>query len=281
MINWIRKPNSVDIAQYVDCYWLIQKKTESELHQYPKLNPDPNAHLIISPADQAFHHASSQQSFTGVGSHWLWPHQHTYQLDHRKAFIHLGIKFQIGALYSLDCLTAEPMTSPIDDVSPISLAALLNNTDADENQLITLALDDPDKCTLALDRLFLAWIKNNKEDKHSQLTRKIIPLLIDNAISDLGDKLFCSQRTVERSFNRVTGLTLKQCQSMLKFDEILEYLYQRESKDIDWVEVALKFGFSDQPHLIRHLKKQIGVTPSAYVKDRDLTIDVYGGISPT
>lgn len=46
-----------------------------------------------------------------------------------------------------------------------------------------------------------------------------------------------------------------------------------------WVDVAYQFGFSDQPHLIRTLKKKIGLTPKAYSKDRGLVIDVYGGIS--
>ena len=74
-------------------------------------------------------------------------------------------------------------------------------------------------------------------------------------------------------------MTLKQCQTMNKLEAMLEYLYQRNADEIDWVDVALKFGFSDQPHLIRHLKKQIGQTPKKYAKDRGLTIDVYGGVN--
>lgn len=66
---------------------------------------------------------------------------------------------------------------------------------------------------------------------------------------------------------------------MNKLEAILEYLYQRETIDIDWAEVAIQFGFSDQPHLIRQLKKQIGVTPQNYAKNRGLTIDVYGGVN--
>ncbi|OEE78321.1 AraC family transcriptional regulator [Vibrio genomosp. F6 str. FF-238] len=58
-------------------------------------------------------------------------------------------------------------------------------------------------------------------------------------------------------------------------------LYQRDSDDIDWVEIAFRFGFSDQPHLIRYLKKQIGLTPKTYEKERSLTIDVYGGVRST
>jgi len=59
---------------------------------------------------------------------------------------------------------------------------------------------------------------------------------------------------------------------------MLEYLYQRDLQEIDWVELAYQFGFSDQPHLIRYLKSTIGATPNVYAKQRDLTIDIYGGV---
>ncbi|WP_332871137.1 MULTISPECIES: hypothetical protein [unclassified Shewanella] len=42
---------------------------------------------------------------------------------------------------------------------------------------------------------------------------------------------------------------------MNKLETMLEYLYQRNATDIDWVDVALTFDFSEQPHLIRQLKK--------------------------
>ena len=42
---------------------------------------------------------------------------------------------------------------------------------------------------------------------------------------------------------------------MLKLDVILEHLYQREQSEINWVDLAFQFGFSDQPHFIRYLKQ--------------------------
>ena len=66
---------------------------------------------------------------------------------------------------------------------------------------------------------------------------------------------------------------------MNRLEAILEFLYQREQSDIDWVDIAYQFGFSDQPHLIRYLKKQLGLTPQDYALQRGFTIDVYGGIT--
>jgi AraC-like DNA-binding protein len=66
---------------------------------------------------------------------------------------------------------------------------------------------------------------------------------------------------------------------MNRLEAMLEHLYSVRKDEIDWVEIAFKFGFSDQPHLIRYLKAQLGLTPNAYAKERGLTIDAYGGSS--
>jgi AraC-like DNA-binding protein len=277
MLNWLLTPNSPDVAKYIECFWLIEKRPDSQSYQYPKLNPDPCAHLIISPTNQAFHYANNSGACKGVGSHWLFPHHQTFQLDHSEPFVHLGVKFHVGALYSLNVPDyAHPM---LDTAKSVSLTTLLNEAKVCENELIEIARRDPKKCCEKLEASLQAWLKKSKEDQHSKITRKVLPLLSSTPISALGSTLFCSQRTIERSFSRVAGITLKQCQSMNKLEAMLEYLYQRDSKDIDWVDVAFQFGFSDQPHLIRHLKEQIGLTPKAYAKERGLTIDVYGGVN--
>ena len=277
MLNWIESPKSREVCQYVECYWLIEKDVKSESYQRPKLNPDPCAHLIISPENQSYLYQIDAIDHKGIGSHWLFPHQQTFQLDHSEPFIHLGVKFRVGAIYSLaleDC--SHPM---IDVVKDVCLSTLLNDIGLSGDELTQLGRNDPSLCRDKLDRLLSIWLSNCKEDQHSKLTRKSLLFLDTMPISEIGNKLGCSQRTLERSFTRVVGLTLKQCQSMNKLEAILEYLYQRETIDIDWAEVAIQFGFSDQPHLIRQLKKQIGVTPQNYAKNRGLTIDVYGGVN--
>ncbi|WP_100636079.1 helix-turn-helix domain-containing protein [Marinomonas sp. ef1] len=277
MLNWIESPKSPKVCQYIECYWLIEKDAQSDSYQHPKLNPDPCAHLIISPENQSYLYQIDAIDHKGIGCHWLFPHQYTFQLDHSEPFIHLGVKFRVGAIYSLE-LENCPHTM-IDAVKDVCLSTLLNDIGVSGDELTQLGRSDPSLCRDKLDRLFSIWLSNCKEDQHSKLTRKSLLLLDIMPISDIGNKLGCSQRTLERSFTRVVGLTLKQCQSMNKLEAILEYLYQRETIDIDWAEVAIQFGFSDQPHLIRQLKKQIGVTPQNYAKNRGLTIDVYGGVN--
>ncbi|GAB7219675.1 helix-turn-helix domain-containing protein [Vibrio comitans] len=276
MIRWLKPSKIPEVAKYIECYWLIEKPPNANSLDYPKLNPDPSAHLIISPKKQTYHYDMNSGAAEGKGSHWLFPHHQTLQLDHSTPFIHLGVKFHVGAFYSLKLFSDQ---QPIlDSVEEVQLNSLFTDVGEKEVQLIELAQSNSDLCCEKLDSLFLPLALNSHEDQHSQITRKALQALDSTTILALGNQLYCSQRTLERSFNRVTGLTLKQCQSMKKLEAMLEYLYQRDSSDIDWVEIAFRFGFSDQPHLIRYLKKQIGLTPKTYEKERGLTIDVYGGV---
>lgn len=276
MIRWLIPPKSTEVAKYIECYWYLEKTTDTEGFNRPKLNPDPTAHLILLSPNQTYQYEIKDEIYKGKGSHWLYPHCKTFELDHAKSFSCLGIKFKVGALYSLNNVTFTQAL--LDTVKEINFKTFKGTPLISENELLVKAKSEPDKCIQMLDELFIPWLINCHEDKHSEITRRVIPLLTNEPINNLSKILLCSQRTLERSFLKVTGLTLKQCQSINKLEAILEYLYQRKECDIDWVDIAYQFGFSDQPHLIRYLKQQINLTPKSYAQQRGFTIDVYGGV---
>lgn len=275
MIQWMLSPISTEVAKYIDCYWFLEKTPDSDSYSYPKLNPDPAAHIVLSPPQQPYSYDLKVKKVAGIGSHWIFPHTQTFQLNHSKPFLHLGIKFHIGALYSFNITPSQPV---LDEVSKIDKEALFKTDVRISESIFAVAKKHPKQCCVKLDRALSPWLTTSIEDNHSQLCRKVLPLLANTPISELSSILNCSQRTIERSFRRVTGLTLKQCQSMNRLEDMLEYLYQRDANKIDWVQVAYQFGFSDQPHLIRYLKNSIGSTPRLYGNQRDLTIDIYGGV---
>ncbi|KGJ90972.1 helix-turn-helix domain-containing protein [Colwellia psychrerythraea] len=283
MIRWLKPPCSSKVAKYIECYWYLERDANNDNIERPKLNPDPAAHLILLPAEQSYHYERQNELNNkvsqGKGSHLLYPYCKTIELEHTKTFACIGIKFKVGALYSLQQLNFTPAL--LDTIQPINIKNILGATDINESQLLAQASSSADQCCAMLDELLTPWFAHCLEDKYSELTRRALPLLADTAINKLGEALFCSQRTLERSFLKVTGITLKQCQSMNRLEAILEYLYQRKQSDIDWVDIAYQFGFSDQPHLIRYLKKQIGLTPQDYAKQRGFTIDLYGGVVET
>ena len=277
MIRWLNPPKLLELKKYIETYWYLEKSSNVDGFDQPKLNPDPSAHLILLLANQVYQYHFEGKSVTGKGSHWIYPHTHTFELDHSQSFSCLGIKFKVGALYSLNKLNFSQAL--LDTVAEQNIDVLLDKKVVSEKVLFNIAKSNRELCIEKLDALFLPLISKCYEDKHSEITRQIIPLLTKKPIKQLGEELSCSQRTLERSFRKVTGLTLKQCQSINKLESILEYLYQRKQVDIDWADIAYQFGFSDQPHLIRYLKQHIQLTPNSYAEQRGFTIDVYGGVA--
>lgn len=95
----------------------------------------------------------------------------------------------------------------------------------------------------------------------------------DLKISELAKKYNISVRTLERKFNKNTGLTLKKYQLIVRLNKLLEDIYM--NKNINWSELALNHGFFDQAHMINVLKKYLGKTPNKYLEVRDLIGDLF------
>ena len=273
MKNWKQPPLNPFLSKYVDCYWMIEKDIQDELHTHPRLNPDPAGHLILASPNQSFNYQIDDDAISGYGTHMILPHSRTIVLDHSKPFTIVGIKFHVGALYSLGFEPDLPLTDLItsnSDRLPPGIEIF------DSTALLKEASNNIEATCRILDSYLEPWICHSQEDKHSKLVRSAISILEHYPISQIGRELHCSQRTVERAFSRVTGLTLKQYKSMCTLEDLLTFLYQHQDSDLNWSDIAAEFGFSDQPHFIRYLKSVIGTTPGQYIKLRDLTIDIYG-----
>ena len=272
MKSWKRPPLDLKISQYVDCYWFLEKDDSDATLSNPRLNPDPAAHLILTQVDLPYSYTLKDNEQSGCGVHLLLPYTSTITLHHSEPFAIIGIKFRVGALYSF---ATEPTSHQINEVinNPANLSPQKPFFDA----LLNLGSQDKSEAICAeLDRWLTPLFQKAQEDRHSQLVRAALPILGKVSIEVVADQLHCSRRTLERSFQRVTGLTLKQYCSMQTLERLLTHLYQLNDSPPDWSDIATQFGFSDQSHLIRSLKIAIDTTPGDYLKQRDLTIDVYG-----
>jgi len=270
MKNWKITPADSLIAKYVDCYWLLQKTEQDGGPDFPKLNPDPAGHIILASSELPYKYQSELEVAEGRGSHIILPHSRTLSMDHSKTFLIMGIKLQVGALYSLAFPSSE---LAIDKVIGLeSNEFVVSNTE----QVLSESAQSPERLRDYLDGALRSIILTTLEDNHTRLVRKVINMGDITELAKLGLKLSCSQRTVERSFKRVTGFTLKQYASMQRLEGLLDYVHQLENDQLDWADIAHQFAFSDQPHLVRYLKSVIGNTPGQYTQLRDLAIDAYG-----
>ena len=108
MRNWKTAPQNSSVAKFIDCYWLLEKVQSDSGPEHPKLNPDPAGHMILSNPKQGYQYENESGSASGHGSHLILPHCKTVSMDHSQPFLILGIKFQVGALYSVKYPTPHP-----------------------------------------------------------------------------------------------------------------------------------------------------------------------------
>lgn len=273
MHNWKLLPSNSEVAKYIDCYWFLET-TESDVEtDYRKLNPYHSAHLIITKADHLNRYVQEATTTSIYGSHLLLPHLKAIAMDHSRPFSILGVKFRVGALYTL---TSIHRKVELDRIVKVSLDHLFGIEELIVRDMMLKASTDALESCKRLDESFARLLLGVEKDRHAQRVNNLLNICRNKPISEIGKNVGLSQRTIERSFLRVTGLTLKQYYSIEQLEALLDRVYKLDQKDISWADIAVEFGFSDQPHLIRYLKAQIGHTPQQYTHKRDLAIDSYG-----
>lgn len=80
------------------------------------------------------------------------------------------------------------------------------------------------------------------------------------------DHLGFSRRHFNRLFQNAVGLTAKTFCRISRFQATIRHLETR--KNVDWADLAIRFGYYDQAHLINEFQTFCGFTPATYLKRR-------------
>jgi len=252
--------------------WYLEVEEGDALSHQPLLIPNPRCHLVISPPDQTYHYSGSAMESLGSGSHLLTVIDQPLKLGDSAPLKRLGITFQPGALYRLysDASTA---------LNRCGWFPWLESLLPSPSHEMLLSLQSSDQVLPVLRQHLDGLVLNQQADGYLELTTRVLSILEQHeglTSEELAQQCHCSKRTLERGFKRVTGLTLKQYQVMLRLERLVLKLYALGEDELEWADLAQEYGFTDQPHLIRHLRQLLGKTPGSYLKARDLTIDIYG-----
>lgn len=148
MKSWKLAPGDKNAANYIDCYWLLERKKSDQGYEYPKFNPDPAAHPHLACPQQRYRYSQDDVSFGGMGSHWIAPHCKTVTMDHSQAFLVLGIKFHVGARYSLNLHSSKAALGSVVDVD---FNHLIESTAFDRQGFLAKALHSAEYCCDQLD----------------------------------------------------------------------------------------------------------------------------------
>ncbi|WP_076589733.1 helix-turn-helix domain-containing protein [Vibrio ostreicida] len=270
MITW--KQPLIGYEWLVHQIWYLQVSDEEPTTLRPNLIPNPRAHIVFTPPDQPYHYTRSSQLFAGKGSHLLTASEYLLNLNDHPPLQRIGITLRPEGLYLFN-------TKAATQINQCFWAGWINEQFPAHFHASLWQCANKNEVARYLETYFKSINFNLNQDKAFKLTQTAnIHLDKDSqslTIPEIANLCACSRRTLERSFRQVTGLSLKKYQMLLKLERMVLALYGEEG-NVDWAAFSQQFGFTDQSHLIRALKQQLMRTPSHYLKNRDLTIDIYG-----
>ncbi len=253
--------------------WYLEVTADEVIDPKPHLIPNPRAHLLFTPAHQPYSYNNGKAVLSGEGNHLLTASEDLLLLQDTPPLKRIGITFRPEAI---SVLASDPAIRPNQCLWSTQLQTLFN-----EDFQSKLWIDTTPDTLLTVISKHLKSINLEQPQDKAYRVAKLATHLMDEEqdllpdIDAIAAQCACSRRTLERYFKQVTGLSLKKYQQMLRLESVILSLYDK-SNEIDWAEFSQQFGFSDQSHLIRTLKQQLHRTPSSYLKQRDLTIDIYG-----
>ena len=100
----------------------------------------------------------------------------------------------------------------------------------------------------------VAWCASRIEARCGQL-----------AIAALADESGAGARRIERSFARQVGIAPKQLARITRFRGLIA---AAEAGEGSWADLAARFGYADQPHMVREFRALAGLSPTEFLAGR-------------
>lgn len=231
-----------EFEDFVICFWETKSISDSKEVANNIIIPDGCIDLIID-------YQTQQIGFSGMSKT-----DFHYEITNPANFI--GARLKPGAFYQL---TGIPATEAMDNFLPLSIVAPTVNYD-DFFQL------DPTAGKSVLKKLIEELRGEQKPGDFIQLFDELFEADSVITVNELAVNMAKSMRQIQRLFLKHYGLTPKMILSVIRFQRSLEILLDidgsnRKPADIDCL------GYYDQPHLIKEIKKNIGITPVELLKN--------------
>ncbi len=252
-------PNSNILKKHIDHYWIVKQDAVSVFHNqpllfaYPGITPDM---LLVLDGYYSYNYLG-QTHIHNSNIFFCFIHQKMkVDLSHLKSFV--LIKFKSRALSSLlpfvKYRSEDIMTSPIIDCDLL----FNSNTNILSEHLAQI---DNQQIVNELDQWFMKYYNKEREglivDIAEEVSKKI-------DIQEILKNTNYSQSTLERHFKRDTGLTPKRYQSLQRYKQAVREMY--ESRNTDWHYYVSKYGYFDQAHFIKEIKRYTSFTPNQLLR---------------
>ena len=250
-------PQDSLLREHIEYYWIVDESEglvheSAPVHEFPSLAPE----LVLGIWGTLRYryrgrlHATRESVLFGYIDHGLT----VYPADLRQMIV---VKFKPRGLSSL-----VPFLS-------IAAADLIRNAVVPARAVFGeglarfeqhLSAKPADAVAAELD----AWLSDRLDARRAGLVHDVFATVTPTtSVCDLATLTQSSYSTLERHFKRETGLTPKRFLIRHRFKHVLADLFCTGSTD--WFDYVVRFGYHDQSHFIREVKRFSGYTPGQLV----------------
>lgn len=257
------KRKSENKDSLVETFWQLKVHLPVQSTFISRLSASVLGHLILAPASQTSTYSYNGQECSVTGTHILYPQQSSLFLHQPSQFFLGGAELALGTTY----LMAKKKV--------IARAGRTSNL-ADAIALDFREPESLDNVIAIFENFFQELNLHEQIDRHYLLTKEVEGLLATDphqSVSELAANFDISQRTLERSFKTVVGLSLKAYQNISRFNRFLEEFVEPSEDSV--LNSESQYYFYDQSHCIRQFHSYVGMSPRSLLKDSDLVSSRY------
>jgi len=250
----IFEPQLPEVKKHIDHYWILndtrlQSLNSAHMYAYPGITPD----MIIV--------LEGQYTLNYMGR------KITSNRSKLFSFIHQEVLIDFSALKS--CLVVKFKSRGLSSLKPFlddKVAHIMQDSVAYADDVFGLELEllrrhllelNPEDMVQELDQWFATRYRKEREGFVVEMAQEVSETCDLKTIMKATNY---SYSTLERYFKKDTGLTPKRFQSLQRYKKAVRELYI--TKNSDWQHYVLKYGYYDQSHFIKEIKRYTHISPS-------------------
>lgn len=248
MIAVNHKP-AAPLADFIDCIWYWDGYRQP--HPKERLLPDGSSTIVFQ-LDEEFA-SSDPDVFVGARAT-------SFVVETRHMVTTFGIQFKPGGAFAFLGFPARELSEqnvPLDLVFGRGARSLRDRL---------LEQPSPNLKTAAAEKWLLERLARRRHPAVEYALRGLDSNLAVNSVGAVLDRIGYSHRHFLDKFTAEVGLTPKRYARVRRFHRVLRSL--TTIREVDWVDLALRYGYYDQSHFVHDFKEFTSLTPEAYLRCR-------------
>lgn len=254
----IFNPKIAAVKKHIDHYWIINSASllsmnTDDIYAYPGITPD----MIIVLDGYFTMHYMGKKYTSNRSMLFSFIHKEVVMdLSHLKSCI--IVKFKSRGLSSL-----KPFVRYSTEAIMKDSVAFIDDVFGVDIELLRIHLLQLPSSEIAdeLDQWFADRYKKEREGFVVEMAQEVSA---NCDLKTIMEATNYSYSTLERYFKKDTGLTPKRFQSLQRYKKAIRELYI--TRNSDWQHYVLKYGYYDQSHFIKEIKKYTNLTPTQLLK---------------